>query len=115
MMAKVGRDPSFIAKVQDTTGRVVDTHSEVNATFQTFYEDVYSSKVTSASTATRDFLEGCNLPRLEQSDRDLLNTPLTTDELLEALSLSPPGKTLGADRLPAEVYKKICRRTDSTT
>lgn len=36
----------------------------------------------------------------------MLNAPLASDELLEALALSPSGKSSGADRLSVEVYKK---------
>lgn len=35
-----------------------------------------------------------------------MNAPLTADELLEALVLSSPGKSLGSDGLPVEVYKR---------
>lgn len=36
----------------------------------------------------------------------MLNATLTSDELLDALALSPPGKAPGADGLPPEVYKR---------
>lgn len=38
-------------------------------------------------------------------DAEQLNSPLTEEELLEALAHAQNGKAPGADGLPAEVYK----------
>lgn len=78
-------------------------------TFYDFYVDLYSSKVLPSQDYIHTFLNNSKLPKLSQSDRDIVNAPLTSEELAGALALSPSGKSPespGADGLSVEVYKK---------
>lgn len=100
MLAKLQRGLSYLSKVTTSFGDTVCTHSVILLAFCDFYIDLYSSNDIHA------FLDTCDLPKLRKLDREMLNTPLTRDELLEALALSPSGKSPGADGIPVEVYKR---------
>lgn len=83
-------------------GSVVTDPAEVFATFKSFFP--------------RDLSEGCTpcdgadplfdiLPELDRVDQEIMQAPLSVDELTEALRGMPSGSAPGPDGLPSEFYR----------
>uniref|UniRef100_A0A8C3F5L1 Reverse transcriptase n=1 Tax=Chrysemys picta bellii TaxID=8478 RepID=A0A8C3F5L1_CHRPI len=51
--------------------------------------------------------DGLFLPQINDSQKELLDAPLDIAELMQAIKEMKVGKTPGADRFPAEFYKKF--------
>ena len=79
---------------------------EINAELKSFYKNLYSSKLTSASenlwqnpSALKD------LPKLSNQTKDILDSDITIEELQKALTDLTNKKSPGVDGLTAEFYK----------
>lgn len=53
------------------------------------------------------FLENCNLPSLNEGERDELGAEITTKDIVETIKSLKSGKTPGPDGLNNEFYKKF--------
>lgn len=72
-----------------------------------FYKDLYSNKISYQDTALQHFMSFIMLPALSEDDQDLLDSPITLEELQTAFSIIPNSKALGADGLSGEIYKSF--------
>lgn len=52
-------------------------------------------------------LEDISLPSISEEDKEYLNSPFTSKEVLQAIMFLPSGKTPGQDGYRAEFYKTI--------
>lgn len=107
LVAKAQRGSSFILAVRTVEGEVVTTTNDILPVFHTFYADLYTSRLTYSKPQVRQFLQSIDLPTLSDTDRALLEEPLTLEEMQDAVSTMPEHKAPGADGLPAEVYKRF--------
>ena len=54
-----------------------------------------------------EFLEKCNLPKLNQEETENLNRPITSTETETIIRNLPGNKTPGPDGFTAEFYQKL--------
>lgn len=70
------------------------------------FEDVYASKVSPTDMNLATLLDQCPLPALSTGGRKKLNSPITLEELTEAVASMANSKSPGTDGVPAEIYKQ---------
>uniref|UniRef100_A0A3B4YV99 Reverse transcriptase domain-containing protein n=1 Tax=Stegastes partitus TaxID=144197 RepID=A0A3B4YV99_9TELE len=81
----------------------------INNSFVEFYKNLYNSESDCHSDSlTHDFLSAVNLPQASDAQRELLNRPITREEVMEAISALKNNKAPGPDSLTPEFYKAFC-------
>ncbi len=68
---------------------------------------MYTSESNSVPTNFDLFLKHLNLPKLNDSQRNILDSPLTIEELKSTLDCMSCNKAPGLDRIPPELLKTL--------
>lgn len=89
--------------IRDASGNVVCQPEEVNKVLKNYYRQLYSNETNSDGTVIEDFLSKLDLPRLTPQQAAKLDSPLTLEELEEALCAMNKGRSPGLDGLPPEL------------
>ncbi|XP_068122387.1 uncharacterized protein [Hyperolius riggenbachi] len=76
---------------------------------QRFYTDLYSSKATYGLQDLEQYLGSFPLLQLDDTDRAMLDAPITLDEFEIAVASFPNGQAPGSKGLPIEIYKRLTR------
>ena len=96
------KEKSLITTIQDQTGSYTQSPQEINQTFYNFYKTLYSKTGNLKLEDIQTFLSDLNLPQLTTECRDILEAPLTIDELQKASDNMSAGKAPGPDGFPIE-------------
>ncbi len=104
---KINKEKTTICAVKDLTGDTVYDPERINNTFRDFYESLYSPQINPSKDEIDQFLDNITLPKLTDNQAMALDSPLTSDELQEALNSMPNKKAPGPDGFPAEFYKEF--------
>lgn len=99
------KDKSIIASIKTTGNKITHDQQEINHTFRSFYEKLYTSETNPDQSKIQSFFENIKLPQLPKDMATFLEKPLTLKDLHEALRQMPNNKTPGPDGYPAEFYK----------
>lgn len=102
---KQNKEKSTIPVLMDAAGKFTISPEEINQIFQNFYSKLYSSEKDPTKTDVNSFLNNITLPQLSKHQVSTLDSPLTEQEILNALKLMPNNKAPGPDGFPAEFYK----------
>lgn len=95
-------------------GRCLVTKSmDINAAFRDFYRNLYTSSSSSSEEGIKNFLGGLNIPFLSENQWDLLDSPITEDEISEVIKNLPTGKAPGPDGFTAEFFKMLLLRINT--
>lgn len=78
---------------------------DILAAFRRYYENLYSSRIGGWEEDLNQYLAQVSLPSLSKDSKQLLEQPLTIEELKQALQLAPNEKAPGLDGLLAEFYR----------
>lgn len=92
------------AHIKSADGTWHYTPDQINAQFKSFYEDLYSSRITYDTDSLTGFLDTIEFPELLLSTRQCLDVPFTMKEIQAAISSLQTVKTPGPDGLPAKFY-----------
>lgn len=79
----------------------------VNRVFENYYQHLYTSESISDPTNFYLLLKHLNPPKLNDSQRNMLNSPLTIEELKLALDCMSSNKTPGLDGISPELLKTL--------
>ncbi|KAJ1167540.1 hypothetical protein NDU88_007931 [Pleurodeles waltl] len=91
-----------LVQLRNREGILCDTKEDIRKAVTDFYGDLYSEKMSDGDQAER-FLAG--IPRKDSTPAwEVLNAPLTLEELHIAVKSFKSGKTPGSDGLPIEFY-----------
>lgn len=93
-----------INAIKDKQGKIITSPVGVNKIFRSFYEDLYTSDITFNHQKCTDFLNRLSLPKLDPSESDFLERPVTLDELRRAAESLNKDKSPGSDGIPPELY-----------
>ena len=96
------KDKSRITAIQDQSGIYTQSPQDINQIFYHFYKTLYSKTGNSKLEDIQTFLSDLNLPQLTVEYRDILDAPLTVDELQRASDSMSAGKAPGPDGFPIE-------------
>ncbi len=88
-------------------GSVYSQPKDVNRVFVNYYQHLYTSESNSDPTNFDLFLKHLNLPKLNDSQRNILDSPLTIEELKSALNCMSSNKAPGLDGIPPELLKTL--------
>ena len=89
-----------------TNNRTITNHKEILQEISTFYERLYTTQFTPNNTYKRHrpSLDNIGLNKLSEQDKQLLEGPITLEELTKALKSFANNKTPGCDGLTKEFY-----------
>lgn len=87
-----------------TDGALLTNPEEVAGEFGSFFASLYSSATNNPREEIVSLLSDIELSSLTQSQFELLEAPITEDEVAKAMSLLNPSKAPGSDGLPLEFY-----------
>uniref|UniRef100_A0A1A8UJ98 Reverse transcriptase domain-containing protein n=1 Tax=Nothobranchius furzeri TaxID=105023 RepID=A0A1A8UJ98_NOTFU len=104
---KINKEKTTISAVKDSTGNIVYDPERINNTFRDFYQTLYSPQINPSDNEINEFLDRITLPKLSDSQVTVLDSPLTSAELQEALKSMTNRKAPGPDGFPVEFYKEF--------
>ncbi|XP_077323277.1 uncharacterized protein LOC143956976 [Lithobates pipiens] len=98
--------PPTVVSLRGSNGTLITDPDAVAEEFRTFYASLYSSVTTAAGDEVDGLLETLDLPSITPAQVALLEAPISTDDIAEAMSLLNKSKAPGSDGLPLEFYLK---------
>lgn len=96
-----------IIQIKNESGEVVADPTKINASFHSFYQQLYKSESPGDETQLDAFFQKLDLPCVSPGDNQALNAPLTILEITEAIKSMNSGKSPGPDGYPVEFYKRF--------
>ncbi|KAJ1112724.1 hypothetical protein NDU88_000985 [Pleurodeles waltl] len=98
-----------IRERKDAHGALASDQDGILEAFRRFYERVYREKKEDENLERdmMNFFESVSFGRLSTEVRDLLEAPLTFEEVQVAIKKLPLGKAVGGDKIPLEFYTFI--------
>jgi hypothetical protein len=91
------RDKILINKIRNEKGDITTDPEEIQNTIRSFYKRLYSTKLENLDKMDK-FLDRYQLPKLNQDQVDLLNSPISPKEI-EAVINSLPAKKKAQDQM----------------
>ena len=98
---------SSISSVQ-SMGSLLTKPVDINNAFREFYKGLYTSATDSSQEEMVNFLNKLNLPTLNLDQREMLDAPITEEEIRETILNMPSGKAPGPDGFTTEFFKCFC-------
>lgn len=103
---------NYIDKIQNKHGEIVYKTKEIAEVFKSYYGALYSVNHTGQQDKDKirkieEFLARAVLPQIAESDRELLDKPITEEEINKALQDSAPGKSPGPDGFTMSYLKNL--------
>lgn len=86
--------------------KIVSSTKEINEVLQQFYKELYTSDINPTQEELTDFFSNINLPKLTPDQVEVLDNPITENEIRTAISGMKSGKSPGLDGFPVEYYKQ---------
>ena len=99
-----------IAALCDAQGSCIYDNKLINDTFKIFYHDLYSTEQPGdASVLMDEFFDQLNLPTIPSEHKLALNSPISREEVFNAIGTLQNGKAGGPDGYSSEFYKVFKR------
>lgn len=106
LLADTNSPSSTIAAIRTSSGTATSDPLMVKKVFFEYYSNLYKSQQQQLEVREiENFLEGVSLPHLSESERASLDSPITFEEVQQAVLDMPNQKAPGPDGLPVEIYK----------
>ena len=94
-----------INELRKQNGVEIREEKEILKVIQEFYEDLYSSEISTSQEQFDLFTRNVIFPKLPDEDREEIEGPLTLDECKHVLELFQENKSPGEDGFTVEFYK----------
>lgn len=107
MKLKESESKASIDSIKTDEGETVTNPKAINDVFKLFYTTLYSSEVNFEKDTCFAFLNNLTLPTIPTSINNLLEEPITLNELYNATKSLRKGKSPGPDGIPPELYLAI--------
>uniref|UniRef100_A0A803K2L7 Reverse transcriptase domain-containing protein n=1 Tax=Xenopus tropicalis TaxID=8364 RepID=A0A803K2L7_XENTR len=104
-LSRAQTPPNTIPRINSTTGVPTTDPSQKAHTFAQFYQQLYATKTTYTPDQLSKYIGDIPLPKLAPHSMVQLNSPITLEEVREAVASLQPQKTPGPDGLPSDWYK----------
>lgn len=103
--ARAASASRLIHSIRSTPGVIITDPKSINETFTKFYSDLYASDHPQTSTAST--LNTIEFPRVDEELVENLANPISTAEVINAISSLQSGKSPGPDGYSVQFYKKF--------
>jgi len=107
-LEKIRGDSKTIKTLITEDGSQVSDPKSILEEEKEFYSKLYTShrsQLPDFEDKKWEFMEGLNIPQINQEEAESLEKPITEDEVLQAISLSADNKSPGTDGLGNEFYR----------
>lgn len=94
-----------ILAIKSAEGDIINDQKIINQAFRDFYSKLYQSECSAQDHNLNTFLKNVSLPTLCVSQRDELDCPVTTSEVVSAIKALSSAKSPGGDGFTIEFYK----------
>ena len=91
-------------KIRTVKGEVKADSAEMQRIITDYYEQLYVNRMHNLEEMDR-FLEKLNLPRLNQEEIEIMNRPVTNNEIKTVIKNLPKNKRPGPDGFTGEFYQ----------
>lgn len=99
----------MICSIRTAQGQVVTSSTDINGAFCQFYRDLYREGPVVSPIVSILYLNRVSLPKLINQDSQLLDTPISGEEILLAISKMKKLKAPGPDGFPDTFFCTISR------
>ena len=98
---------TLITSVENENGTLVTNRGEINESFKTFYQKLYTSQGGMEQEEIDRFLSQVDLPTLSEEKLKEIGGDITLEEVQQAIRKISSGKAPGNDGLPIDFYKEF--------
>lgn len=91
-----------IYRLRQRSGALINNNDDIMKEIHSFYSQLYSEHRTDVNFDT--FLNDIEIPKLSDENKEILDQPITKNELYKTLVSMSKNKTPGFDGLPVEFY-----------
>ena len=105
-LIKKKSEKSQINKTRNENGEITTDNTEIQRLVRDYYQQLYDNKMDNLEEMG-EFLEKCNLPKLNQEETENLNKPITSTEIKAIIINLPANKSPGPDGFSVEFYQKF--------
>ena len=103
-LIKNKREKNQINKIRNEKGEVTTDSAEIQRIMRDYYEPPYGNKMDNLEELDR-FLEKFHLPGLNQEEIEIMNNPVTSNEIEAVIKNLPKIKSPGPDSFTGEFYQ----------
>lgn len=106
LLARIARSQQqslAIRAIRASSGRMVNDPEQVISELAFFYTDLYGARDGYSNVDLTTYLSEIDLPSLSEGAKQMLEAPLTLEELQKAACTFPTCKAPGEDGLPMEI------------
>lgn len=96
-----------IKSLKTPDGSVTYNLDLINNLFKIFYKELYKSQITAEQSDIIEFLDKLPLTAISEEDKIFLDSPLSPEEVFNAIQSMPSNKSPGPDGFPCEFYKSF--------
>ena len=93
-----------IKRLHDQNGNIHFSQKKILEIIKDFYSELFTKKINVNEEHTRSFLNGLNLPKLTDEQRELCEIDFSLDDLHQSFKEMDGGKTPGNDGLTKEFF-----------
>ncbi|XP_056403189.1 transmembrane protein 260 isoform X1 [Hyla sarda] len=108
------RSALFIPSINTSSGSKSFITADILKAFEKYYHDLYNIPTPSIPPhsplpplSLHDYIQNTSLPRLSEEDIEALESPFSEEEIAQAISHLPTGKSPGPDGYTARFFKTL--------
>ena len=103
-LIKKNRERIQINKIRNEKGEVTTDTAEIRRIIRDYYKQLYANKMDNLEKMGK-FSEKYNLPRLNQEEIEIMNRPITSNEIETVIKSLPTNKSAGPDAFTGKFYQ----------
>ena len=104
---KARANSKIMEQIKDEQGNTLTKQADIQNRQTRFFEDLYKKRINEEDMENKIdmFTEGCDIPKLSENQKEMCDSPLTENEILQSLKKMANGSAPGSDGLTIEFFK----------